>query len=95
MKPELQKEIIDGAMSEIRALMTEHMAAIDKSLQSMYAEHESDKQFKYPVNLGIVIEPHGPTAKVSAKISYSVKHSDESIGVVADPDQMKMDLEDE
>jgi hypothetical protein len=88
-------EVIDSGCAELRGILTEHMDTIDQSMQSMLAEHEGDKEFKYNVGLTLVITPRGAdSAKVAAKISYAVRHTDETVGAVCDPNQMKMDLED-
>ena len=94
MKHETQNALIETALDEIGGLLREHMPTIDRSMQSSAAVSDPEKTFKYPVSLSIVIEPRGADAsRVTAKISYSVRHTDESIGQEVDPNQMKMSLE--
>ena len=91
MKHELQQQIIEDGGAEITGILQEHMDTIDQSMQSMLAEHEGEKEFKYNVGLTLVITPRGPDqAKVAAKISYAVRHTDETVGRTCDPNQMKL-----
>lgn len=95
MTVEMQEAIIEESTAELRSLLSEHMGCIAKSMQSSLAEHTGDSQFKYPVSLGLVITPFSrEQSKVVAKISYSVKHSDETDGRMVDPAQQKFSFAD-
>ena len=88
----MKMEVIEVATNELRGLLEEHMDTIDQSMQSMLAEHDKESEFTYSVAMGLKLTPRPDTTKVSAKISYSVKHSDETVGAVADPAQMKIEF---
>lgn len=93
MTEEMKNAIIEESLAELSSLLSEHMDCISDSMQSALAEHTGDSQFKYPVSLGLVITPFSrEQSKVVAKISYSVKHSDETDGRMVDPHQMKMEI---
>ena len=94
MDSNMKSQLIEAAVSELTGLLNEHIDTIDQSMQSALVEWEKESAFSYPVSLGLKITPYDRQAKVCAKISYSVKHSDETIGQTVDPDQMKMNLED-
>ena len=85
--------VIDAAVDELRGLLNEHIDTIDQSMQSMLAEHQKESEFKYKVGLGLSLVPRPDTTKVSASISYSVRHSDETAGYDVDPNQTVMDLD--
>lgn len=93
MTPQMKEEVIDVAMTELRGILTEHIESIDESMQTMLADWEKETEFSYPVSLGLKLTPRASAVKVCAKISYSVRHSDETVGGVADPNQMKMELD--
>jgi len=90
MLEKLMDEVYTAGTNEINALLKEHMPKINKAMMSMAAETDSEKTLKYPVKLTLVIEPHNAQAKVTAKISYSVSHSDETEGIMVDPNQMTL-----
>ena len=94
MDMNMKTQVIDAAIQELTGLLNEHIDTIDQSMQSALVEWDKDSAFSYPVSLGLKITPYDRQAKVSAKISYSVKHSDETVGQTVDPDQMTMNLED-
>jgi len=95
MDQKMKDAIIEESASELTALLSEHMDAIDRSMNTALADFGGDGQFKYPVSLGLVITPYSrEQVKVAAKISYSVKHSDETDGRMVDPLQGKLALED-
>ena len=86
----MKDAVIEESARELAALLSEHMDAIDKSMNTALADYSGDGQFKYPVSLGLVITPFSrEQVKVAAKISYSVKHSDETNGRMVDPGQDK------
>ena len=91
MRKETHDAMIETALDEIGGLLREHLPTIDKSMQQCLAVSDPEKVFKFNVAIGLVIEPRGSdAAKLTAKISYSVKHSDESTGQIVDPLQVKM-----
>ena len=92
MTNEMKTDLIEAAVSELRGLLNEHIDTIDTSMQSALAEYDKESAFVYPVALGLKITPYDQQAKVCAKISYSVRHSDETIGQVVDSHQMKMEI---
>ena len=88
----MKTDLIEASIAELRGLLEEHIDTIDQSMQSALAEHDKESAFVYPVALGLKITPYDQQAKVVAKISYSVKHSDETAGQIVDPHQMKMEI---
>ena len=92
MTNQMKADLIEAAVSELRGLLNEHIDTIDSSMQSALAEHDKETAFVYPVALGLRITPYDQQAKVVARISYSVRHSDETAGQVVDPHQMKMEI---
>jgi len=93
MNIEMKNAVIDEACNELRGMLNEHIDTIDQSMQSMLAEHDKDTEFTYNVSLGLKLTPRPTETKVAAKIGYSVRHSDESVCRIADPMQIKMDLD--
>lgn len=68
---------------------------IDKSMQTALSEHTGDATFIYPVSLGLKITPYSQSsARVVAKIGYSVKHSDETDGRIVDSAQQSFTFTD-
>jgi len=92
MTNQMKSDLIDAAVAELSGLLNEHIDTIDQSMQSALAEWDKETAFVYPVSLGLKITPYDQQAKVCAKISYSVKHSDETAGQIVDPNQMKMEI---
>ena len=92
MKYELQQQVIEDGCAEIAGILQEHIDTIDQSMQTMLAEHEGEKEFTYNVGLTLKITPRPDAAKVAAKISYAVRHTDETQGRLADPNQMKIEF---
>lgn len=92
MTNQMKTDLIEASIAELRGLLEEHIDTIDQSMQSALAEHDKESAFVYPVALGLKITPYDQQAKVVAKISYSVKHSDETAGQIVDPHQMKMEI---
>lgn len=88
----MKDKLVETAMDEINGMLREHIDRIDKSMVSALEDHDGEKQFKYPIALGLVIKPVGGACHVTAKISYSVRHADESIGQMVDPNQMKINF---
>lgn len=94
MTPEMRTGIIDAAVNELRAMLEENMSGIEKTMSIAHENHADPlKPFKYPVSMGIVLQPVGEACKVTAKISYSVSQKDESFGETVDPNQVKMNFD--
>lgn len=94
MNKELKDSVMETALDEIGGLLREHIHDIDKSMCAMLQDHDKESPLKYNVSLGLVLEPRADQCLVSAKISYSVKHSDKSVGQLADPMQTKFQFSD-
>lgn len=92
MNEVIKDAVLDESVAEIRAILAENMNSINEAMVTALAEFAGEKEFVFPVSLKLKISPRGRGAKVSAKISYSVKYSDETEGRVIDPDQLEMDL---
>lgn len=91
----LKERLVGTAIVEINGVLRDHINRIDDSMALALEDYDGEKPFKYPVSLGLVIQPMGDACKVSAKISYSVRHVDESVGQIVDPNQMKMSFKTE
>jgi len=94
MNYDLKEQVIKDGCEEIEGILTEHIETIDQSMQTMLAEHEGEKEFVYNVGLTLKITPRPGAAKVAAKISYAVLHTDETVGRVCDPNQQKFKFSD-
>lgn len=89
MNASLKGKVKEAILSEICGLLDTHMDGIDEAMGAQLAENNPESVFKYPVSIGIKLEPYGCECKVTAKIGYTVKKSDESFGTMA-TDQIDM-----
>lgn len=94
MNHELREQVIEDGCDEIAGILREHIETIDQSMQTMLAEHDGEKEFTYNVGLTLKITPRPGAAKVAAKISYAVRHTDETVGRVCDPHLQKFNFTD-
>jgi len=92
MNHALKMAIVEDGVSEINALLSEHIDAIWEAIAESIVDHDGEKPFVYQVALGLRISPRGDSAVVSAKIGYGVKHTDETDGRLADPMQEKFEF---
>ena len=83
MKEDMKQKILDSANDEIMGLLKGNIDAIIKALEDAIQNHAAEKQLKYGINIGLILEPMYPDMKVSAKLSFAVKFADESIGTIA------------
>ncbi len=73
-----------AAKREAGAMIDENWADVLAAYSDALIASNPDAKFKFNVGLAIALEPEAGGIKVSTKISFSVKHTDESAGVVCD-----------
>ena len=99
MNEEFKSKALKAALAETRAMLEEHWTEIMDDYEQAAIVHaeehapDDNAKFKFGVSLGTLMQPEGRDIKVSAKIRWSVTHTDESEGRRVS-DQPELGLED-
>ena len=75
----MASQVHKAAIKELGGLLRENMPGILEA----YGQCLDEQSKKYSVGCTLILKPDADGIKVAAKVSYGVKHTDESIGTVA------------
>jgi len=86
MNIEIKERTREAAKHELGALLDENWPDVLKAYSEALSASDPDAvaPFKYSIGMNVVLSPRAGDIRVSAKISFSVKHADETDGITVD-----------
>ena len=85
MDAKMEKKMLEAAVKEVTAMLKQHFEDQDNGIVSEKAV------FRFPIGLGVEIQPEAGDMRVSAKIRWGIIRKDETAGVVCS-NQPQLDL---
>ena len=73
----LEDKILKQACSDIRNLLTSDWSQIYQAYRKAHIE-SGEEEFTFNIGLGVKLQPEMNDAKVTVKLSYSIKYNDET-----------------
>ena len=90
-----RQNALASAREQVAGLLDENWVRIIEDMYTSaiaFAEsHPDGGTFKFNVSCGVTLEPRGAECAVSAKVRWSVAHSDETDGAIVSP-QMELPM---
>ena len=84
MQQELKDKTLAAAIIQVTEVLTQNWDDATKGFEKAYSESDPEAKFKFNIGLGVKLTPKAEAIGVYADLSFTLKHSDSSMGQTVD-----------